>query len=148
MGPQIWITGVNHNQDARPSCDDANLFNDFHNRQYYSATVVDVRSPLHSEPRQDLRFPKLKSHGHGEQTAQACANALLTSTMTAMAWQVPVFACFMCKIAPWSATVLKNKVEKKLGCERYGQVGGDRRSPCRHGASHCQCVRTPPRQGR
>src|ERR1039458_3727263 len=36
-----------------------------------------VTSRLHSEPGQDLRFPKLKSHGHGEQTAQACANAWL-----------------------------------------------------------------------
>ena len=25
------------------------------------------------------------------------------------------FACFICKIASWSATVFKNKVEKKLG---------------------------------
>jgi hypothetical protein len=29
----------------------------------------------------DLRFPKLKSHGHGEQTAQTCANACLLQLM-------------------------------------------------------------------
>src|SRR5271155_211284 len=47
-----------------------------------------------------------------------------------------VLTCFICKILSWSATVFKTTVEKKTECERSDQVGGDRRSPCRHGASH------------
>ena len=38
-----------------------------------------------SEPRQDLRFPNLKSHGYGEQTAQACANGFLS--IAQKAWE-------------------------------------------------------------
>jgi RNA polymerase sigma factor (sigma-70 family) len=34
--------------------------------------------------------------------------------MTVMAWQCQFFVCFICKIASWSATVLRIMVEKKL----------------------------------
>src|SRR6266536_569365 len=49
MGPEIQIAGVNHEQDAGSSRNDAQLFNDLHDRQYYSVAVVDVKSRLHSQ---------------------------------------------------------------------------------------------------